>query len=138
MPDTSVGHEMPGWTLLATPPDPVTLTVSGCCGAVKVAVTFAAALSTSTHVGFEPAKEHAPPQLANEAPAIVEAVSVTAVPAAKLVEQSGWARPQAMPVGVLVTTPFCAPDPLRVTSSGTFDPSCWNCAVTVTSLFIWT
>ncbi len=54
----------------------------------------------TVQVGRDPAQ--APPQLENANPGSGEAVSVTAVPAAKLAAQ---AAVQLMPAGVLVTVP---------------------------------
>ena len=71
---------------------------------VKVAVTVAAAESVTTH---DPVPVHPPPlQPLKVEPAAGAAVSVTAVPLAKLAEQ---VTPQVMPAGALVTVPAPVP-----------------------------
>lgn len=99
-----VPHVMPaGDELTVPPPVPARMTVSANGVALKVAVTFAAALIVTTHA---PEPVHAPDQPAKlEAPSGV-AVSVTTVPASKSVAQLA---PQPMPEGALVTVPFPLP-----------------------------
>jgi len=71
---------------------------------VKVAVTVVAAETVTTH---DPVPEHPLPlQPVKVEPAAGAAVSVTAVPLAKLAEQ---AAPQVIPAGLLVTVPVPVP-----------------------------
>src|SRR5262245_35207023 len=110
-----------------TPPWPCTPTVSVCCGALKFAVTDLAVVMSREHVVFDPANPQAPPQPAKEAPPCALAVSVTPEPNTNDAAQSGEVLPQAMPGGLLVTTPSWAPEPARTTSSGAvFGPVDWN------------
>jgi hypothetical protein len=90
------GHEI-AWVLLATPetpPEPCTVTVSVCCGALKFAVTDLAVVMLKEQVVLDPANAHAPPQPANVAPPCVAAVKVTVEPIAKDAAQSGEEKPQ--------------------------------------------
>ena len=71
---------------------------------MKVAVTVVAAETATTHV---PVPEQPPPlQPPKVEPAARAAVSVTAVPLAKLAAQ---VAPQSMPAGELVTVPLPVP-----------------------------
>jgi len=71
---------------------------------VKVAVTVVAAETVTTH---DPVPEHPPPfQPVKVEPVAGVAVSVTALPLAKLAEQ---VTPQLMPAGELVTVPLPVP-----------------------------
>ena len=71
---------------------------------MKVAVTVVAALRVTVQV---PVPEHPPPvQPLKVEPATGAAVSVTAVPLAKLAEH---VAPQLMPAGELVTVPLPVP-----------------------------
>ena len=71
---------------------------------MKVAVTVVAAESVTVQV---PVPEHPPPvQPLKVEPATGAAVSVTAVPLAKLAEH---VAPQVMPAGELVTVPLPVP-----------------------------
>src|SRR5437773_103820 len=97
--------------LLVTGPVPVPVVVmlSTRVG-VRVAVTVVAAETVSVH-GSVPL--HPPPlQPVKAEPAAGLAVSVTAVPLAKLAEQ---VAPQVIPMGLLVTVP--EPLPSAITSS---------------------
>ena len=80
---------------------------------VKVAVTVVAALKVTVQV---PVPVHPPPlQPLKVEPAAGAAVSVTAVPLAKLAEQ---VTPQVMPVGALVTVPAPVPAFETVSAKG--------------------
>src|SRR5438093_1481174 len=95
---------MPAGLLVTVPaPAPALETVSVKVG-VKVAVTVVAAETVTTH---DPVPEHPPPfQPLKVEPAAGAAVSVTAVPLAKLAAQ---VAPQSMPAGELVTVPLPVP-----------------------------
>src|SRR5205809_7819545 len=101
---------MPAGALVTVPlpvPAGVTVRVEVCT--VKVAVTVVAAESVTTHV---PAPEQLPPlQPVKVEPAAGVAVSVTAVPLAKLAVQ---VAPQLIPTGALVTVPLPVPAGLTV------------------------
>ena len=93
-------QSIPVGLLVTVPvPMPVVVTLSTKVG-VKVAVTVVAAETVSVH-GSVPL--HPPPlQPVKAEPAAGLAVSVTAVPLAKLAEQ---VAPQVIPMGLLVTVP---------------------------------
>src|SRR5438034_783031 len=95
---------MPAGLLVTVPaPAPALETVSVKVG-VKVAVTVVAAETVTTH---DPVPEHPPPfQPLKVEPAAGAAVSVTAVPLAKLAVH---VAPQAMPAGELLTVPLPVP-----------------------------
>src|SRR5438094_475470 len=95
---------MPAGLLVTLPaPAPALETVSVKVG-VKVAVTVVAAETVTTH---DPVPEQPPPlQPVKVEPTAGAAVSVTAVPLAKLAAQ---VAPQVMPAGELVTVPLPAP-----------------------------
>src|SRR5216117_4037851 len=95
---------IPAGALVTVPlPAPASETVSTRAG-VKVAVTVVAAEIVTTH---DPVPEHPPPlQPPKVEPAAGAAVSVTAVPLAKLAAQ---VAPQSMPAGELVTVPLPVP-----------------------------
>src|SRR5438552_1416454 len=96
---------IPAGELVTVPlPVPALLTVSAKLGSLKVAVTVVAVETVTTQV---PVPEHPPPlQPLKVEPAAGLAVSVTAVPLAKLAEQ---VAPQVMPAGELVTVPLPVP-----------------------------
>ncbi len=96
---------MPDGLLVTVPvPVPALERVSAKVGRVKVAVTVVAAETVTTH---DPVPEHPLPlQPVKVEPAAGAAVSVTAVPLAKLAEQ---AAPQVIPAGLLVTVPVPVP-----------------------------
>src|SRR5213080_4433646 len=96
---------IPAGELVTVPlPVPTLLTVSAKLGRLKVAVTGVAVETVTTQV---PVPEHPPPlQPLKVEPAAGLAVSVTAVPLAKLAEQ---VAPQVMPAGELVTVPLPVP-----------------------------
>src|SRR5205823_3595817 len=96
---------IPAGALVTVPlPVPAGVTVRVKVCTVKVAVTVVAADSVTTHA---PAPEQPPPlQPLKVEPAAGAAVSVTAVPLAKLAEQ---VAPQVMPAGLLVTVPAPVP-----------------------------
>src|SRR5207247_6584939 len=96
---------IPTGALVTVPlPAPALLTVSAKVGGPKRAVTVVAALRVTVQV---PVPEHPPPlQPGNVEPAAGVAVSVTAVPLAKLTEQ---VAPQLIPTGELVTVPLPVP-----------------------------
>src|SRR5207249_4564618 len=96
---------IPAGELVTVPlPVPTLLTVSAKLGRLKVAVTVVAVATVTTQV---PVPEHPPPlQPLKVEPAAGLAVSVTAVPLAKLAEQ---VAPQVMPAGELVTVPLPVP-----------------------------
>src|SRR5436190_736268 len=96
---------IPTGALVTVPlPVPALLTVSAKVGRAKVAVTVVAALRVTVQV---PVPEHPPPlQPVKVEPAAGVAVSVTAVPLAKLTEQ---VAPQLIPTGELVTVPLPVP-----------------------------
>src|SRR5947209_1703289 len=96
---------MPAGELVTVPlPVPALLTVRAKVGAVKVAVTVVAAESVTVQA---PVPEQPPPlQPLKVEPAAGAAVSVTAVPLAKLAAQ---VAPQVMPAGLLVTVPAPVP-----------------------------
>src|SRR5947199_1676642 len=95
---------MPAGALVTAPlPVPALLTVSVKVG-VKVAVTVVAAETVTTH---DPVPEQPPPlQPVKVEPTAGAAVSVTAVPLAKLAAQ---VAPQGRPAGELVTVPLPVP-----------------------------
>src|SRR3989441_11410917 len=95
---------MPAGLLVTVPaPAPALETVSTRAG-VKVAVTVVAAESVTVQA---PVPEQPPPlQPAKVEPAAGAAVSVTAVPLAKLAAQGA---PQLIPAGGLVTVPLPVP-----------------------------
>src|SRR5438093_1599836 len=103
---------MPAGELVTVPlPVPTSLTVSAKVGRLKVAVTVVAAETETTH---DPVREHPPPlQPLKVEPAAGVAVSVTAVPLARLAEQ---VAPQVMPAGELVTVPLPLPALLTVSA----------------------
>ena len=96
---------IPAGALVTVPlPVPAGVTVRVKVCSVKVAVTVVAPETVTTHV---PVPEHPPPlQPVKVEPAAGVAVSVTAVPLAKLAEQ---VAPQVIPAGLLVTAPAPAP-----------------------------
>src|SRR3989441_1135140 len=96
---------IPAGALVTVPlPVPAAGTVSVKGWSVKVAVTAVAAETVPTH---DPVPEHPLPlQPVKVEPAAGAAVSVTAVPLAKLAEQ---AAPQVIPAGLLVTVPVPVP-----------------------------
>ena len=96
---------IPAGELVTVPlPVPALLTVSAKLGRLKVAVTVVAAETVTTH---DPVPEQLPPlQPLKIEPAAGVAVSVTAVPLAKLAAQ---VAPQVMPAGALVTVPVPVP-----------------------------
>jgi len=96
---------IPAGELVTVPlPVPALLTVSAKVGRAKVAVTVVAALRVTVQV---PVPEQPPPlQPVKVEPAAGVAVSVTAVPLAKLTEQ---VAPQLIPTGELVTVPLPVP-----------------------------
>ena len=96
---------IPAGELLTVPlPVPALLTVSAKLGRLKVAVTVVAAETVTVQA---PVPVHPPPlQPVKVEPAAAVAVSVTAVPLAKLAEQ---VAPQLMPAGALVTVPLPVP-----------------------------
>jgi hypothetical protein len=102
-----VPHVMPAGELLTDPvPVPANTTVSwNVAGAevANVAVTEAFAVGVTLHV---PVPVHAPNQPVNVEPVAGVAVSVMAVPLAKLAEQ---VVPQVMPAGELLTDPVPVP-----------------------------
>src|SRR5207244_10326016 len=103
---------IPAGALVTVPlpvPAGVTVRVEVCT--VKVAVTVVAAESVTTHV---PAPEQPPPlQPVKVEPAAGVAVSVTAVPLAKLAVQ---VAPQVIPTGALVTVALPVPALLTVSA----------------------
>src|SRR5438552_12677995 len=103
---------MPAGELVTVPlPVPTLLTVSAKAGRRKVAVTVVAAETETTH---DPVPEHPPPlQPVKVDPAAGVAVSVTAVPLAKLAVQ---VAPHVMPAGELVTVPLPVPTSLTVSA----------------------
>src|SRR5207249_577708 len=103
---------IPAGELVTVPlPVPPLLTVRAKLGRLKVAVTVVAAESVSTQA---PVPEHPPPvQPVKVEPAAGVAVSVTAVPLAKLAEQ---VAPQVIPAGELVTVPLPVPALLTVSA----------------------
>src|SRR5438034_679532 len=103
---------IPAGELVTVPlPVPALLTVSAKLGRLKVAVTVVAAETVTTH---DPAPVHPPPlQPLKIEPAAGVAVSVTAVPLAKLAAQ---VAPQVMPAGALVTVPVPVPAVLTVSA----------------------
>src|SRR5205809_6063380 len=96
---------IPAGALVTVPlPVPAVLTVRVKVCSVKVAVTVVARESGTTHV---PVPEHPPPlQPVKVEPAAGVAVSVTAVPLAKLAVQGA---PQVIPTGALVTVTLPVP-----------------------------
>src|SRR2546422_7093043 len=96
---------MPAGELVTVPlPVPALETVSVKVGRVKVAVTVVAAETVTTH---DPVPEHPPPlQPVKVEPAAGAAVSVTAVPLAKLVVK---AAPPVIPPGLLFIVPVVVP-----------------------------
>src|SRR5437870_1208879 len=113
---------MPAGELVTVPlPLPALLTVSAKVGGVKVAVTVVAAETVTTQV---PGPQHPPPlQPLKVEPVAGIAVSVTAVPLAKLAEQ---VAPQVIPAGELVTVP------LPVPAGVTVRVKVWSAKVAVT------
>jgi len=109
-----VGQIIPVGVLITVPaPVPASLTVSAKLFVVllNVAVTAVAAVTVTTQV---PVPEHPPPvQPANVEPSAADAVSVTAVPLAKLAEHVVG---QLIPAGALVTVPVPVPASLTVTA----------------------
>jgi len=103
---------MPAGLLVTLPaPVPALETVSVKVRRVKVAVTVVAAESVTTHV---PVPEQPPPlQPLKVAPTAGVAVSVTAVPLAKLAVH---VTPQLIPTGALVTVPLPVPALLTVSA----------------------
>jgi len=101
---------MPTGELVTVPlPVPALLTVSAKLGRLKVAVTVVAAESVTTQA---PVPVQPPPlQPPKVEPAAGAAVSITAVPLAKLAAQ---VAPQVMPAGELVTVPLPVPAGLTV------------------------
>src|SRR5207249_736759 len=102
---------IPAGELVTVPlPVPAVLTVRAKVGTAKVAVTVVAAQSVTVH---GPVPEQPPPlQPLKVEPAAGVAVSVTAVPLAKLAVH---VAPQVIPAGALVTVPL--PVPAGVTVS---------------------
>src|SRR5439155_9857543 len=100
---------IPAGELVTVPlPVPAGLTVRAKLGTLKVAVTVVPAETVTTHV---PVPEQPPPlQPVKVEPAAGVAVSVTAVPLAKLAVH---VAPQVIPAGALVTVPL--PVPAEVT-----------------------
>src|SRR5438552_12579785 len=98
-------QQIPAGALVTVPlPVPALPTVSAKVGRVKVAVTVVAALRVTVQV---PVPEQPPPvQPVKVEPATGVAVSVTAVPPAKLAEQ---VAAQLIPAGELVTVPLPVP-----------------------------
>src|SRR5207245_4124328 len=96
---------IPTGALVTVPlPVPALLTVSAKLGRLKVAVTVVAAETVTTH---DPVPEQPPPlQPLKVEPAAGVAVSVTAVPLAKL---AAHVAPQVIPAGELVTVPLPVP-----------------------------
>src|SRR5439155_1528737 len=93
-----------GELVTVPPPAPAGVTVRVKVCTVKVAVTVVAAETVTTH---DPVPEQPPPaQPVKVEPAAAVAVSVTAVPLAKLAEQ---VAPQLIPAGELVTVPLPVP-----------------------------
>src|SRR5437667_9729918 len=101
---------IPAGALVTVPlPVPAGVTVRGKVCSVKVAVTVVAAESVTTHA---PVPEQPPPlQPLKVEPAAGVAVSVTAVPLAKLAVH---VAPQVIPAGELVTVPLPVPAVLTV------------------------
>jgi hypothetical protein len=108
-------HELPQLTpagLLVIMPEPVPerLTLkAGCTAWLNVAATEVLLVNVTLQA---PAPVQGPAQAAKTEFAVGAAVSVTAVPEAKVALQVG---PQSMPVGLLLTVPV--PGPLRLTLS---------------------
>src|SRR6058998_576540 len=102
---------MPAGLLVTVPaPAPALETVSTRAG-VKVTVTVVAAEIVTTH---DPVPEHPPPlQPPKVEPAAGTAVSVTAVPLAKLAVQIA---PHVMPTGELMTVPLPVPTSLTMSA----------------------
>src|SRR5438309_1341194 len=103
---------IPAGELVTVPlPVPALLTVSAKLGRLKVAVTVVAAETVTVQA---PVPEQPPPlQPVKVEPAADAAVSVTAVPLAKLAEQ---VAPQVIPAGELVTVPLPVPALLTVSA----------------------
>src|SRR5207244_814751 len=103
---------IPAGELVTVPlPVPALLTVSAKLGRLKVAVTVVAAETVTVQA---PVPEQPPPvQPVKVEPAAGVAVSVTAVPLAKLAEQ---VAPQLIPTGELVTVPLPVPALLAVSA----------------------
>ena len=103
----SMAHESPVGLLVTLPvplPDLANVTVRVVTSAAKFAVTLRALSMLTLQVLLEPAQ--APPQPLKMLPVAACAVSVTAVPAAKLAEQ---VLPQLIPDGELLTVPVPVP-----------------------------
>ena len=103
----SMAHESPVGLLVTLPvpiPDLANVTVRVVTSAAKFAVTLRALSTLTLQVLLEPAQ--APPQPLKMLPVAACAVSVTAVPAAKLAEQ---VLQQLMPDGELLTVPVPVP-----------------------------